>query len=80
MPAPTTAVTVAATGHGVFQDIIVPHNDLTVGGVLDTLRERGIEYNGGEVTMYLDGRPATVDDAVQDGSSLVIVPDKPTGN
>ena len=76
----TIAVRVAAPGRGVYQDVIAPTDDPTVGGILNELRERGVDYNGTDVVMFLNGRPVETDAPVTDGASLVIVADKPTGN
>lgn len=81
MPATgTIAVRVAATGRRVFQDVIAPADNATVGGILDVLESREVDYNGEDQCMYVNGSPATRETAVQNGDNLILVPDKPTGN
>lgn len=78
----SVAIRVAAVGREVYQDLIVPDDNLFVQGALDELRSRGVDYNGTELQMFFNGTPVTDPEthAVTDGGSLVIVPDKPTGN
>lgn len=80
MPDQDVAIRVAAVGVEVCPDLIVPPDNLTIGGALDELEARGgTPFREGTV-FFFNGRPATRDTVVLHGGSLVICPDKPTGN
>lgn len=81
MPDQDVSIRVAAVGVEVCPDLTLEANqDLTVGGALDELEARGGRAFNADATMFFNGRVATRETPITHGGSLVIIPDKPTGN
>jgi len=80
MPDQDVAIRVAAVGVEVCPDLIVPPENLTVGGALDELVARGGTEFSANVILIWNGRVSTRETEVTHGGALVIIPDKPTGN
>ncbi|MHA2064861.1 MAG: hypothetical protein ACXABY_10845 [Candidatus Thorarchaeota archaeon] len=74
------AVRVAVPSKGIFRDVIVPEDNPTVGGVLATLDLQGVDYNGQDVDLKCNGGSVGTDHPVVNLDSILVLPDKPTGN
>jgi hypothetical protein len=75
-------VRVIAPGHGLFQDLRVAGASPTVNDALEVLARREVDYNGVEIAVMLNGVDVTnnLDRELVDEDSIVIIPDKPSGN
>jgi sulfur carrier protein ThiS len=70
---------VAVPSKGIYQSMEVD-NDPTVQGLIDQLDLHDIDWNGGRVDILVNGASVGYDHPLNDKDSVVILPDKPTGN